>query len=242
MCFGDANGVIELDVIGDYPPYLFAINEVSTPERRFEGLQAGNYQITITNRQNCETLVDLSITDPELFELSLSLTDTTVVLGEDLDIEIESNYVINSLSWSPDSISPCGNCDMFNFLPLSSEKHTVTATNAHDCIAMDMFQVNINIEDLKIYIPNIFDTSASGLDSEFTVGAKDGLISRVVDFSVYDRWGNLIHQVNDTGKLNLWDGRYNGQKVNPGVYVYLLELELLDGKQYSFSGDLFLLD
>jgi hypothetical protein len=35
-----------------------------------------------------------------------------------------------------------------------------------------------------------------------------------------------------------WDGRYNGSLVNPGVYVWLIEMELYDGSVLQKKGDL----
>ena len=35
-----------------------------------------------------------------------------------------------------------------------------------------------------------------------------------------------------------WDGRYKGKLVNPGVYVWQIELELVDGTVLKKIGDL----
>ena len=42
-------------------------------------------------------------------------------------------------------------------------------------------------------------------------------------FQIFDRWGALLF----TGKE--WDGRYNGEMVNSGVYVYIARVWLEDG-------------
>jgi len=35
-----------------------------------------------------------------------------------------------------------------------------------------------------------------------------------------------------------WDGKHNGNFVNPGVYVYTAQVNFLDGKVLTYSGDL----
>jgi len=241
ICHGDDNGLIEIVALGDYPPYLYAINEVATPIGLFEGLTAGDYVITITNSIGCEDYVDLTLTNPDLFEINIS-SDTTIVLGESIDLSVTSNYNVTSLVWDPEDISPCGDCLEFSFVPTSSQLYTATAINAAGCIATDEVQITIDLDDIMIYIPNVFSPTLSGVDNNFTIGAKDGLVKRVIDFSVYDRWGNLIHQVGDATELELWRGRSSSaKKINSGVYVYKLTLELLDGNSYEFIGDFLLM-
>ncbi len=60
-------------------------------------------------------------------------------------------------------------------------------------------------------------------------------------FKVFDRWGELIYDnshffINDP--VNGWDGKFKGQRVNPGVYVYLVIVELIDNSQVKYSGDI----
>jgi hypothetical protein len=34
-----------------------------------------------------------------------------------------------------------------------------------------------------------------------------------------------------------WDGNFRGKPMNPGVYVWVLEAEYLDGSKETFSGN-----
>ena len=58
---------------------------------------------------------------------------------------------------------------------------------------------------------------------------------------VYDRWGNrLFFRENviwgqaDQG----WDGTFNGKDLNPGVYVFVLNLKEFDGATRSIVGNI----
>jgi gliding motility-associated-like protein len=42
-------------------------------------------------------------------------------------------------------------------------------------------------------------------------------------FQIYSRWGNLLFETNNPNQG--WDGRYNGEFVEMGVYVYRLVYE-----------------
>jgi hypothetical protein len=63
-------------------------------------------------------------------------------------------------------------------------------------------------------------------------------------FEVFDRWGEKLYSALDM-PLNDpefgWDGKLKGQKANEGVYVYYVLVELNNGKQRLFKGDLTLL-
>jgi len=46
---------------------------------------------------------------------------------------------------------------------------------------------------------------------------------------------NLNATPDDTGSA--WDGSYRGKNVPPGVYIWQLEVELVDGGVERFQGD-----
>ena len=241
LCNGSSDGFIRAEVLNnDFAPYTYAINEVTTTDPLFLGLSRGDYTITITNNIGCEQEFMFTLDEPERFVISLP-RDTTISLGETLDISVMANQVIDSLEWSPSEFSPCGGCTEFTTTPLRSGTVSATAWNPAGCQARDEFNIMVDISDLNIYFPNVFEPSLPGVDASYTIGAKEGLISNIISFSVYDRWGNIIHKVENTTDLALWDGRSDGRPVNPGVYVYLVVLELIDGQQYTFVDNLTLL-
>ena len=66
----------------------------------------------------------------------------------------------------------------------------------------------------------------------------------ITQFSIYDRWGSKVFSqsnIIDDANNNGWDGSYNGNFVSPGVYVYIYEIEYLNGKVETFSNTLTLI-
>jgi gliding motility-associated-like protein len=51
---------------------------------------------------------------------------------------------------------------------------------------------------------------------------------------IYNRWGEPIFETNNIS--NCWDGTYNGEGVQTGVYAYNLYLIQLDGKVVNKKG------
>ncbi|MBR9859308.1 T9SS type B sorting domain-containing protein [bacterium] len=77
------------------------------------------------------------------------------------------------------------------------------------------------------YVPTAFSPNGDGVNdtySIFTTGIP------VVRFAVYNRWGEKIFETNG----NLWDGSYNGNVVNSGVY--LIKYEIIQNSGVSIYG------
>jgi len=59
------------------------------------------------------------------------------------------------------------------------------------------------------------------------------------DFKIYNSWGELIFQTTDP--LVGWDGNYNGQPAQLGVYSWYFEVEMPGGRIIRESGDVTLM-
>jgi len=71
------------------------------------------------------------------------------------------------------------------------------------------------IPPLSIYIPSAFTPNGDGMNDRF--GAKGEGISDY-HLLVYDRWGEVIFESTNPG--DQWDGKYKGEPVEQGTYVY----------------------
>jgi len=47
--------------------------------------------------------------------------------------------------------------------------------------------------------------------------------------------------INDPNYLG-WDGIVNGQKVNPGVYIWIAKIRYVDGEEEALAGDVMIYD
>ena len=56
---------------------------------------------------------------------------------------------------------------------------------------------------------------------------------------IFNRWGALMYEEEDLdiNFLSGWDGTFNSEPVNKGVYVYVIEILFKDGYIGTFSGD-----
>ncbi|MFZ1677664.1 MAG: gliding motility-associated C-terminal domain-containing protein, partial [Saprospiraceae bacterium] len=70
-------------------------------------------------------------------------------------------------------------------------------------------------------------------------------IVKVLQWIIFDRWGNAVFGRTDLDPLDpslQWDGYTpQGEKLNPAVFPYLLEVELVNGKKEIYHGTITLL-
>lgn len=119
------------------------------------------------------------------------------------------NYI-----WSPISDLSCPTCAVTNASPSNDIIYTVNYTDTNGCI--DSARVDLRFIDL-LYIPNTFTPDNDQFNPVFRI-----VSSNISEFEcqIFNRWGELIHVM--TKDFNGWDGTYNGEVVQDGVYTWKL--------------------
>jgi len=90
--------------------------------------------------------------------------------------------------------------------------------------------INIISDKVSVYIPNALSPNGDGVNDVFDISGT-GIAS--YSYNIYNRWGEIIFN----GK-GAWDGKYKGQKVPEGIYIYQLELIDTDGYSHHLSGNI----
>jgi gliding motility-associated-like protein len=86
-----------------------------------------------------------------------------------------------------------------------------------------------------VAVPNAFSPNNDGNnDVLFVLGTVTDL-----EFVVYNRWGQVVFKTNDRSVG--WDGTFNGQPVNPGVFAYRLSGKLSNGELVEKKGNITLI-
>ena len=95
----------------------------------------------------------------------------------------------------------------------------------------DVYTVSIGASELRI--PNAFSPNDDGVNDIWRIGYRS-----LLHFNcwIFDRYGNEIYHFSDPA--GGWDGKYNGKKVESGVYFYVIEATGSDGKKYKRGGDI----
>jgi gliding motility-associated-like protein len=106
----------------------------------------------------------------------------------------------------------------------------LTITTSNGCESEMEKQVIVH-PDFAVYAPSAFTPNGDGLNEVFEIkgiGIKQYLLQ------VFSRWGELLYESNNLE--NHWDGRFNGEFVSPGTYVYTINYKSMLDKDYTQKG------
>lgn len=202
-------------------------------------LAPGQHTISVVDANDCNVDSTFVATVPPIPVLFLP-ADTAVVFGSALTLAAVSNLdTWSALTWSPLQDSTCANCLTQTWRPTQSGRITLTLTDSLGCTATASTLVRVE-RPKQVYLPNIISLSASNGNEYWSIGAGPG-VARIDDVRIFDRWGSQIYQLEASQEPNFWigwDGRYRGKKVNPGVYVYYVQITMIDGEAQIYKGDI----
>ena len=122
-------------------------------------------------------------------------------------------------------------------MPSNSNVYTVIVTDENQCTNIDSVYVEVDTDFcppcVNYSVPNAFTPNGDQVNDYFNVLA-DGAI-KIIDFRVYDRFGNLIHHSPEP-----WGGTFKGELLPSDVYFYTIRLETNCGTK-KLQGDMTLI-
>ncbi len=88
-------------------------------------------------------------------------------------------------------------------------------------------------------MPNAFTPNGDNTNDFFNVVTVEDAIFDVIDFKVWNRWGQLVY--NNENPSQGWDGKHNGSLAPSDVYVYRITVRLPNDEEQTFEGDVVLI-
>jgi gliding motility-associated-like protein len=243
VCYGAHDGELQLEGEGGTPPYAYSLDGVKwTGSARQIGLEAGIYAPFVKDENGCvQQLLPVEIQQRGALTVELG-DDFTIELGTDtkLNAVVSNNIGPVEYIWSSeDSIwLSCMDCPMPNVDSLYYQNgFEVYVVDSAGCSAED--RIVILVEKIrKVFVPTGFSPNEDTQNELLiTHGQKD---VKVHEFRVYDRWGELLYQANDFDLNDPqigWNGKYRDKDVNPGIYIWTIEVEYIDGVIEFFKGN-----
>ena len=202
----------------------------------FLNLSPALYQVTAQDAAGCKVSGEVEIEPTLLLTLTIPAIQT-LQLGDSVQLLPQINFQPDSLLWSPAERLSCTTCLEPWAKPVQSTDYHLKVWSVEGCLVSALFRLEVD-RDVKFFIPNVFSPNGDGSNDIFTVFARKevALVHRLL---IFDRWGNGLWENNDfvpNGPIG-WDGYSHGEPMMAGVYVWLCEIELVDGTRQVLSGD-----
>ncbi|MBK8700328.1 MAG: gliding motility-associated C-terminal domain-containing protein [Saprospiraceae bacterium] len=234
VCDGEINGFISVTAIeGLYPPYTLSLDgQLTGPDLRVDGLSEGSYQLRLEDSLGCirDTVVELD--RGSFFSVALP-GDTLLQLGQTITVPFftqPADLIWSNLFWKINDLSICDNCPEITVIPTESILISLMVTDSLGC--SNSAEMAISVSDVTdIRLPNVFYPGGGGQNSIYFL-AEYPSIEEVDFLRIYDNWGNIVFQnekFSPGTPEDGWNGLFNGQAVNPGVFVAYWQIRLKNG-------------
>jgi gliding motility-associated-like protein len=244
LCFESATGNITLDSItGGSGGYALKLDNDNFPvfglPLQIDNLDAGAYEIVITDNNGCSGSETLSLSAPP--ELLVNLGDDRMIaLGDSVNLVANTNSnLLSNIVWTPNEYLTQTDRLFTTSKPLNSVIYTLKVTDINGCTAMDNVTIMVDREN-KVFIPNIFSPDSGDENSSFTIYATPQVVN-IKRMQIFDRWGEMLFEQRNFLPNNPnsgWNGRWKNKTVNPGVYVYTVEFERINGEVEILRGSI----
>ncbi len=212
----------------------------TNPIVQWDELGPKDVTLTLDIGGNCSNSVTQSI---EILQLDIAEMnkDTTINPGQsvtlDLPASASNGSALNYIWTSNNDDLSCSNCLNPIVSPLESNTYNVTiAIPNSNCFVEATYRVNVERESF-IAIPTSFTPNGDGMNDEFQIALRD---FREAEMRIYSRSGNEVF--NTTAPSNeAWDGTFENQKMDIGVYVYYLLVTFNNDDQRLYRGNITLI-
>ncbi len=188
-----------------------------------------NYKVLIANDSGCkiERTVAIKMLPPVVIDA-----------GEDQDIKLGESTQLDGRAGGTFVWTPAGSVYPDNILnpvvaPEKTTTYYFTVISTDGCLATDSVTIHVT----NAFLPNAFSPNGDGNNDLFKLAIQDERV-KLKDFSVYNRYGQRVFYTKNV--LEGWDGAYNGNKADMGVYFYLVRYKI-GARDYSLKGDVTLI-
>ena len=213
------------EVIGGQEPYLFIwtdkeSNVISDSQNPFiTPTESAYYYLNIIDEAGCVIQDSVYIQTVELpvIDLTSDREGNAIFIGQYITFTAlpagltKYEFIIDGVT------EQSGTSNTYSTNKLKDGQSVVVIATDFECIG-EAVEIIVIVNDL----PNAFTPDDDGINDVFGVGAE---------LTIFNRWGQVIYDGTQG-----WDGKYNGRKVSPGTYYYILTVYDANNNKTTMKG------
>ncbi len=138
---------------------------------------------------------------------------------------------IGDFLWQPFNLVDNFRAQTVHTSPKETTQYIVYYQEPGTCTAIDTITVFVNFVQ-AVGVPTAFSPNGDGVNDELRVLGQG--IARM-EFKIFNRYGQLVFETRDQSEG--WDGSFKGKDLNPGTFVYTLEVVFAEGEREVYTGD-----
>lgn len=237
LCINDPAEALEvISIEGFNINYYNTDNTKINPINAYDTRTPGTYEWLATqNIGNCESVADtFRVVVHPLPDVKNLTKGGAVCLGDTLELKATGAA---TYKWLPEYRVKKRNDTSYYTRVMEPDLYTVIGLSMDGCTNTDSFRVT-SIEDCCVFsYPSAFSPNGDGLNDGFKpimYGNQGEYL-----FAVYNRWGQQVFITSNPRQY--WDGTFNSQKCDVGVYFYKFRATCLTGHSETKSGEVMLI-
>lgn len=248
-CAGLNNGSLEIvGVRGGEGPFLYRLGRQGLfgTNPVFNNLKDGLYTLAVQDVRGCTWNQTVLINPGVAADLQVTPVKT-IKRGETVKLQSVTNLTFNTVRnfrWSTNSTSTtisCDTCRNFDIQLFKTTEFTANIVDTNGCAAVARTLIIVDPKP-GFYIPNAFSPDGDNIN-DYVVIKLGPDIDKVLKFQIFARWGEMMYSrenfypKREQDDSYGWNGVHKGSLMNPGVFVWYVELEGLDGEIITAKGD-----
>jgi len=236
-CFDSTDALVELGTQGGNGGYYYLWNDTLVEGNTIENQSAGQYQLTIRDRKDCELIETVIIEQPEQLVIDASEIiepDCEYSNNGEITVSVQGGISPYTYNW-PDFENNSSN----NVTGIGPGNITVIVTDNHNCAAQKTFEIESRLT-FCLEIPSAFSPNGDGTNDLWIIKhPSDERIAVAEVYSdliieVYDRTGQKVW-ISEAGYSQSvesgWDGRDKlGNYLPVDTYYYFVYLNNGSGR------------
>lgn len=243
-CQRESGSILISSINGGNAPYAYALGGNTYqpidefPFRLPDALQGGDYVVQIRDANLCES--STIITVEERPNLMITLPDTRVIgLGDTVQLNPVFNFVPVTIEWETNDKISCTNCPNAVASPLNTNIYAITAIDDRGCRAKTNITIVVK-KEREVYMPNIFSPNGDGNNDFFTIFTGNN-VAKINGLRIYNYYGDPIFERLEPFDPNIenlgWDGTFRGKDAQLGTYLFIADIQFVDGFTSRFTGE-----
>jgi PKD repeat protein len=147
------------------------------------------YHVMVYSQNNCSNQDSVVVAVQEAPTVTYS-PDTTIHVGDMADLFIQANQPNVSFTWTPSYGLSCTNCTDVYAQPLETTIYHITYEDSAGCFSKSVPITVFVDERYTIDVPTAFTPNGDGKND--VVYVKGWGIKNLLEFSIYNRWGERV--------------------------------------------------
>jgi gliding motility-associated-like protein len=228
ICYGAEDGNLFLKAEGGVSPYSYHLynNHFEAWGDNITQIPAGDYDLAVTDYNNCRYLTTVKFVQPTKMEARITPTDPDCNGNTNGQIKVEVIGGIAPYTYTlMNELSEEG-----IFSNLSAGTYFVEVFDNNNC-PLRLEPVMLADPEIDcIEIPNTFTPNGDNQNDIWVIKYIELFPDAIIE--VYNQWGQLLFNSKTAGTM-YWDGKFNGNNVPTGSYIYVIDLFDINKTKYS---------